>query len=277
MLALIDGDVLAHLACMNRWETKYHIDKKKSISYVPLDEDGNIVPIEYSKKEEREYLEVAWGNFKSDLKRLLEAVFCDKYLMAVKGEGNFRKDIYPDYKQHRKTSPPRQNTIVPILRQLAVHEKFAHAADGMEADDLIRIWAEELRSKGEDYIVCSIDKDLKCIPGKHYYMRKAKEKMFEVSEEEALKFQYEQILSGDSADGIPGCIGVGPVTARKALAELKTEEEYQRKVVNFYKMYYDDWEDQLIFNGKLVYILKHKDDEFSIDNWSVIQEIRNGT
>ena len=36
---------------------------------------------------------------------------------------------------------------------------------------------------------------------------------------------YSQVLTGDTADGYPGCKGIGPVAASKALADCKTEED----------------------------------------------------
>ena len=36
---------------------------------------------------------------------------------------------------------------------------------------------------------------------------------------------YSQVLTGDAADGYPGCKGIGPVAASKALADCETEED----------------------------------------------------
>ena len=278
MLALIDGDVLCHLACMDRWETKAvrPNDDGIKVGHVRLDEDGKKIPIEYTREEDTEFLKASYEVVKKDLDRILEATFSSDYKMAVKGEGNFRIDMFPEYKVHRsKNRQQRHNMAVPLLRQLLVHEGLAVAADGMEADDYLRIWATECIEREEEFIVCSIDKDLKCIPGLHYYMRKTERKIFEVSEEESVRFHYEQLLMGDPSDNIPGILGIGPVSAKKSLALLKSEEQFQEQVVAEYLgAYGDDWEEQLLFNGRLIYLKKTLDDEFSIEHWPIVQELK---
>jgi 5'-3' exonuclease len=273
MIAIIDGDVLAYQACRPRWEKK--ADIKNGISKILLDGDGKRVPLEFTKEEDRSYLEESWANFKDDLQKLLETVYCTDFLMAVKGDNNFRNTLYPDYKMNRHKDVNKQNLFVPTIRKLAVMEDLAIESTGCEADDLMCIWAHEAREVGEDYIICSIDKDLKCIPGRHYWMRRGHEKLFEMSEPEAIRFQYEQFLKGDPTDNILGVPRVGEVKAAKILAPYDTEEEFQECVVEQYMLAYgDEWEEQLIINGRLIYLQKHKYDFFSINNWPVVKSLK---
>jgi hypothetical protein len=269
MQLIIDGDVLAYQACEARWKEKVNND----VSVKRLDENGKPIQLEFTVEEDRKYLEKSWENFKSRLQGLCEAFFCENFLMAVGGKDNFRNMIMPSYKQNRHRDPTKANKFVPVIRQLAVIEDLAVAADGREADDLLRIWAEEARAIEEEYIICSIDKDLKCIPGNHWNM-KYNERFF-VSEAEALKHYYCQLLKGDPTDNILGVPKIGEVKAARILASLNKEEEYQEAVVGAYIGAYDDqWYEQLVINGRMIYLQKHYNDYFDPRDWPVVKELR---
>jgi hypothetical protein len=271
MLAIIDGDVLAYQACRPRWEKKARIED--GVSYIQLDWDGKRIPLEWTKEEDKLYLQESWENFKKDLEELLEIVYADDFVSAVKGENNFRNLIMPSYKMNRHSDPNKQNQFVPIIRKLAVAEDLAIEAIDREADDLIRTWAEEARLHSKDYIVCSIDKDLRCIPGKHYIMNK---KIFmDVSEEQALFNYYFQLLKGDQTDNIRGVPGVGDVKATRILNGCADEEEYQEAVVEQYMLAYgEDWHTQLLVNGRLLHIQKTHNDYFRVNEWPVVKALR---
>ena len=270
-LAIIDGDVLCYQACKPRWEKKARVED--GISQISLDEDGKQIPLEWTKEEDRRYLEESWENFKVELQLLLDEVYCTEYLMAVKGDNNFRNLLYPEYKLNRHADPNKQNFFVPTLRKLAVYEDFAIESTGREADDLIRIWAEQARESGDDYVICSIDKDLKCIPGKHFLMHK--KELITISEHEAMRHYYQQILKGDPTDNIPGVPRVGEVKAEKILASCTTEEEFQEKVIEQYLIAYGEleWKDYLLSNAKMIHLQKHELDYFSFASWPIIKEL----
>lgn len=80
-----------------------------------------------------------------------------------------------------------------------------YSEEGDEADDALGI-AQCQAGCGEDTIICSIDKDLDGIPGWHYNFSKNRKAdgTYIVSEVNANRFFYKQILSGDSTDNIPG-------------------------------------------------------------------------
>jgi 5'-3' exonuclease len=268
MLAIIDGDVLCYQACRARWQTKAKI--KEGVNYVQLDQDGKRVPLQFTKEEDKKYLEDCWENLKEDLQTLLDTVYCSDYVMAVKGEDNFRELLHPGYKMNRRKDLSKRNIFVPVLRKLLVHENYAVEALNREADDLLRIWAEEARSKDIDYIICSIDKDLKCIPGKHWFIHK--NEMVEISEAEAMHHYYWQLLVGDSGDKIPGVLGCGKKTADILLALCKTEEEYQEVVVEQYIFIYgDEWKEQLLVNGRMIHLQRHVHDYFNPREWAIIR------
>jgi hypothetical protein len=269
-LAIIDGDVLAYNACKPRWHKKARIENDTTV--VSLDDNGKKVPLEFSKEEDRYYLEESWENFKMLLNNMVDNLYCADYIMAVAGNNNFRKTLYSEYKMNRHADPTKQNPFVPSLRTLAVMEELAIRAEEREADDLIRIWAEEARNADIDYIICSIDKDLLCIPGTHWRIHK--NELVEVSELEAMRNYYKQLIIGDPSDNIPGVPGVGPKTADKLLNCVTEEYEFQCVVVNEYLAAYDTkWKDYLLANGKLIHLQKHPTDYFSLNNWEIVKEL----
>jgi 5'-3' exonuclease len=274
LLAIIDGDVLAYQACRTRWNQKARqID---DTILVELDAEGKKVPAVFTEEEDALYLRQSWDNFVSDVQDLLDKLYCTEYLMAVKGENNYRDQLYPLYKANRHTDPKYHNKFVPFIRQLAVFEGLAVPSHGREADDLVRIWAEEARSAGKEFIVCSIDKDLRCIPGEHFitHYDPAKQLQVTVTPEEARRFYYQQLIQGDPVDNIPGIPGVGKVKAAKMVADCDDETELQEIVVSQYIMAYgDEWYDYFVSNAKMIHIQTRLDDYFDCRNWPIIKEL----
>jgi hypothetical protein len=257
--AIIDGDVVAYMCCRNR------IPKV----------DGKVLILEtlpeYTPEEDAAYFESSWIRFKEIVKELCELCFTDNYQMAVKGEGNFRDIIYPEYKANRSANVQKKNPFVPLLRQRAVDEGLAVPADGMEADDYLRIWQQEHVAQGKDYVICSIDKDLRCMPGRHYLMHQ--NTFLNVTEEYAMRFYYEQLLKGDPTDNIKGIPRVGDKKAKDLLVGCITELDFQTTVIHAYQAAFEeaDWKRELLLTGRLIYLLKTFDDEFTLDGWPELE------
>jgi hypothetical protein len=273
---IIDGDVIIHISCLPRWRMKAKIER--GINYIDLNPDGSRVQYEFTDEEDLAYLDFCWDTFLVSLERLKDDLMldCEEYVMAVKGDNNFRDELYPMYKK----TPSRMkaagtNPFIAATRQRAIDEGYAIAAHGMEADDLVRIWAGEVNAAGHQAIVCSIDKDLHCIAGPYFYMRKHEGPKIKIIESvHALKQIYLQILQGDSVDNIPGLPGIGPKTAEKLLLNCTNEHDMQEIVVSHYIGTYDlDWRSWLLCNGKLLYIMKYYEDHFRINHWPIVKEL----
>jgi DNA polymerase-1 len=269
-LAIIDGDVLIYKSFRPRWKDNY--DEHGNYS-VELDEDGHPKQKEYTKEEDSAYLKETYDNLKRAITEMQEKYFCHDYLLAIQGPGNFRKEIFPEYKLSRQKSRPSEvSRYVPVLQNLLAYEGVAIRSHLCEADDLIRIWAEEARAVNQDFLIVSIDKDLQCIPGKHFLMHKGI--VVDVSEEEARKNYYTQLIQGDQTDNIPGVPGIGPKKAEKLLEGCVTEEDYQEAVVAAYVNFFDDkWREYLLSNGKLIHIRRHVEDYFDLSDWPIAQVI----
>ena len=98
----------------------------------------------------------------------------------------------------------------------------------------------------------------------------SKKQLISVTEEEAMRNYYEQLLKGDPTDYIPGIPGIGDVKAKKMLAGCTTEEEFQMSVIGYYMNKYDqEWKEYLLANGKLLHIQKDPEDYFCLSKWKV--------
>ena len=153
-------------------------------------------------------------------------IACDSLLFAVKGKGNFRSDLYKQYKGNRKDLEPDLKEALNYGHQYMIEYHGAIPADGMEADDLVAIWSYEQKDMGFDGTIVGIDKDLKQIPGAHYNFVTNKHD-FVTPEQGQLNLML-QCLTGDSADNIPGIKGIGPKKAEKILHGVHPDRQWNR-------------------------------------------------
>ena len=149
-----------------------------------------------------------------------------KLAIAVKGAGNFRHDIYDKYKGQRKELEPKIKEALGYAHNYMVEKHGAIRCDGMEADDMVAMWAWECIKANKAYVVVHIDKDLNMIPGAHYNFVKRTHYM--VDFEEAHTNFLKQILTGDSADNIPGVMGIGPKKSEKLLEGVSFDRRWQK-------------------------------------------------
>lgn len=173
------------------------------------------------KKNKREIIKA----IDKQMNMIIGSHFYDSVHVAVKGFGNFRKDLYPQYKANRK----RDEELKPYLALGWEHMKDkwnAEEAHGMEADDLVSIWAYNARDHEEQYVVCGIDKDLKQIPGDHFNYHK---ETWEFVDDDMANYNLMlQCLTGDTGDNIPGIRGIGPKKAERILQGVPMARRWNR-------------------------------------------------
>ena len=213
--------------------------------------DGDIVVYRSAASAKDEEQWVAQARADQMLRDILEATGADSYKVFLTGSGNFRRELTPTYKANRPDERPEHWQAV---REFLVTQHKAMICEGWEADDQLGIEQDKV---GGTTVICSIDKDLLQVPGKHYNF--VKKEFKEVSPDEGLKKLYLQALIGDRSDNIVGVQGIGPVKAEKALEGLETELEWYEKV----KAMYDDVE-RLHLNMQLLYIWQKP-----MDKWEV--------
>ena len=201
------------------------------------------------------------SNVKNALKKIQGECFMGEMLIAVKGRGNYRYDVFPEYKGNRKDIDEDIKERINYAHKY-IREKFnAVTADGMEADDLVTIWSWECIKNDQPYILAHIDKDLDQVPGLHYNYNR--ESHYSVSEEEGYRFLCKQWVMGDSTDGIPGLRGWGPKKAENFVKGIRVED-LERRIRSLYKMegYDDKYCDQMYH---MVYMLQEWDELYKHD------------
>ena len=169
--------------------------------------------------------EVALLRTEQLMKQIIHSTQADKYNCFLSLPKNFRYIIYPEYKANRK------DTVDPVHRkackQYLLNHWNAEVFSGYEADDAMA-WSQR-----NDTIICSIDKDLKQVPGKHYNF--VKEKWDDVSTVQGLSTFYQQVLIGDKTDNLFGLTGIGPKKAAKYLEGCYEEQEMFDTVYDMYQ------------------------------------------
>ena len=166
------------------------------------------------------------NGIKHSINGLRKDCMSDNMLLAIKGDGNFRTDMYNKYKATRKPLDADLKEALNYAHSIMVEEHGSIKADGMEADDLVAIWAYEAREAGREYTIAGIDKDLLQIPGTHFNYQK---RIFQYMEEDAADYKFHiQCLTGDNADNIPGIKGIGPKKADKILTDISMPRRWNR-------------------------------------------------
>lgn len=158
--------------------------------------------------------------FRESINRIKTRVEADKVILAFSDTENWRKAVLPTYKANRVKT--RQPLIRRALVEWAKTQYKCVTYPTLEGDDVLGILAtKKQRKKDKDtFIICTIDKDLRTIPGCHYSIHH--DELFEVTEAEANWWHLTQALIGDTTDNYAGCPGVGPVAAEKILIKADT-------------------------------------------------------
>lgn len=179
----------------------------------------------------KETLEESISIIDEKIESILAQTKAQQYALFISIAPYFRHDISPDYKSKRVSS---QLLWLKTLKSYLIENYNAKYIKGIEADDICSIILNDSSSflLDRDYItMCSPDKDLvKANYGRHLdykYIIKdnilIKGTWVETSEDEAIRFFWTQMLTGDTVDGILGLRGVGKVGANKLIADIPTE------------------------------------------------------
>jgi len=226
MIAIIDGDVLLYMSIWNM-ETKEEAKEK----------------------------------FKELFTITIESVFATDYVMALGGPDNFRVDLFSDYKGNRtKSKSNRPDWFLDLKSEVAKEYEGCILTDNCEADDMIRVWANECTAANMKRVIVSVDKDLDCITGIHYNPRKGV--FHDIDEDYAEWFYWKQILMGDTTDNIPGLPKVGP---KKAENILSASDNYCKEVCKAYNSVYgEEGYNYLLSNGRMIHIWRWVEDHFKI-------------
>jgi len=183
----------------------------------------------------------------------------DDIVFVVKGTGNFRHDIYADYKSKRKSEEdPEKKAIMLAVYERLVTKYKAIQADGEEADDVVAYMA--LENGGT---IISPDKDLRTVAAPIYNPQK--DEHYPIDVDGAHYMLHIQMLMGDSTDGIPGIKGVGIKKAEQILLLVPAKKRLAT-VINAYKYLSNetDWMSYCQLMTDLIYIRQKPNERYNI-------------
>lgn len=171
---------------------------------------------------------------KGKIKNIVKASGCKKYRLYIDGDGNFREGVatIKPYKGNRDQPKPYHFLK---LKEYVIKELGARVIEGIEADDAISIAQYVGFKKNLRYVGCTIDKDALNTPGWLYNWDKMDKPVF-ITEIQAARNFFKQILTGDPTDNIQGCRGVGK--SSKLLAVVDELEDIDEMFDLVYDKYY---------------------------------------
>jgi 5'-3' exonuclease len=172
------------------------------------------------------------------INRIEETHEIDRVITFSNSIGNFRKEISNTYKANRV-----KRDIPEILSDLHNYVTFAYdgkQGKGVETDDLVaRYWKALTEVEGRDnVIIVSIDKDYKQLPCLIYNYHSKHQCYYKISEEEARRNFYTQMIVGDNADNVNFCKGYGESYCKKAFKDCSSDYSHIRVVFELYKKLY---------------------------------------
>ncbi|CAB4240888.1 Exo 5'-3' exonuclease (including N-terminal domain of PolI) [uncultured Caudovirales phage] len=234
--------------------------------------DFDLVAFRSAASAENEEVGIAIYRMDELLDNILQKVQANSYRAFLTGSKNFRKEIYPEYKANRTSPKPKW---LQECREYAIANLGVEVAtENLEADDMLGIF------QTSDTIICSLDKDLLQIKGKHFQWsiqggpedkRWVKPDNFITQTElEGSRLFYEQCLKGDTSDNVKGVKGLGEAKAKKLLAGCETELEMLNICLDSYAT-----EDEFLMNAQCLYILRKENDSFLKRYERVLNEIQD--
>jgi 5'-3' exonuclease len=216
MIVLVDADSLVWSSCYRKRET-------------PEDEIWN--DIEEAKLKFDEV-------FMSIINKIEEVYELDKVLTFAGARGNFRKQISKTYKANRKESDRP-----PILKELQnyVFESYnAIRGEGVETDDIVATYWKQLTNEfgRDEVLIVSIDKDYKQLPCLIYDYHYKKQCFYDISEADAKRNFYFQMITGDAGDNVNYCKGYGEAYCKKAFKDCLSDYSYLKVTFTLFKKIY---------------------------------------
>lgn len=188
--------------------------------------DGDVVAyaVSFKSQKEGDDLEATLRATDAFLQSIINSCG-DEGIIYLTGDHNFRKKLGDEefpYKGNRQDNP--KPAFLMEVRQHMVDKFEAQVQDTQEADDALSIAA-----CCEGHGIATIDKDLDGCPGWHYNWRH--DSIYYVSEVEANRFFYTQLLTGDATDNIPG---LHKRLKQKASAKIKAPLQEMTDVAEMY-------------------------------------------
>lgn len=201
---IIDGDILFY----------------KASCIAQGDVDFGDVQVSWADEDE------AFRSFDTQVAQIVGRRRFEKILIAKSDDsGNFRKELFPEYKANRKSL--KKPELLPVIKEYANDKYEVLERKRIEADDIVGIIGSDPDSK---VLMQSLDKDLMQVPGFHL----VDGKVVKVEEDEGELWFLTQVLTGDTVDNYKGCPGIGKVKAA-AILDCDPEDRWPRIVEAYEK------------------------------------------
>lgn len=267
MNLFVDGDGVGY-------RCGFAVEKTK---YLVMDHEGRFRTFENAKEARTHQETVA---IKSDVwsrreleplenaLHLVDVVFnglIDKYrpdrtfVYLSPSVGNFRESIATVAKYKGNRDLAVRPTYYKELFKHMVDRWGAEYAVGQEADDSLGI----ALTTDPTGVCVSFDKDLLQVPGRHYNWVEKVECTVALPESK-LRF-WQQALSGDPTDNIPGAAGIGSKKAEAYLKEVRGDKAAWETVLKVYNEIYgnDEGYKRALETARLVYVRRKTDETWS--------------
>ena len=151
----------------------------------------------------------------------------------IKGNSNFRKELYPEYKANR----PSPNPLIKELYKYAIEMHQAIPADNCEAEDMVYRVSKEINHEG---LILFVDHDLLEIPSR--FMNYKTGIFSKVSEKEATYNLYKKLCLSEPGDNVKTSPGIGEKYFQKNFHIDMTIEEYEEAL---FKAYLKAWKNNV--------------------------------
>mgnify|MGYP003403362816 CR=1 FL=1 len=238
--AIIDGDSILFVAG--------HPNKVLDDDGEPIKENGKFVYMEKTEEELKEAVDSTICN------RIIASSDADRYILYIKGKGNYRYSIYPEYKANRpKTELPTWwNTI----RNYMIEKYKAVPVDNMEVDDACRITQKKIPNS----FICAIDQDLLGLEGEAFNWSKGV--WIETTPLESIYKFWGDMVCGQSGDNIKGIPGKGEKYFKGLLDKADGSIPFHSLILWEYVKHFGENKgiEEFYKNYKCLYILEESED-----------------
>lgn len=259
----VDGDILLYEIAFATQKNIYHIYVDGIKVWVGSDkrEINSIfkgIDFAYEKYVYVQPLLSAINTYELKLKAYAKKFDTNRIDVVLTGTTNFRNEVAVTrpYKGTRHQDKPYN---YPDLK-LHMIEDGAIVTENEEADDYLSY----MTYNNYNTVAVTSDKDALNTPS--YIYNPKKEELIYVSEDDATKSFFTQVLTGDGVDNIPGLPGYGKVTASEVLEGLSTYKELRKAVAMAYACHpdVDDPEAYMTEQGRLLHMRREPNEMWSI-------------
>lgn len=233
--------------------------------------DGDIIVYSVAFAAKDDPVEYALKSTRSAVEQIMFDINAESVEIFLTGKGNYREGLDPayPYKGNRKSERPEHYAAI---KEYMVATLGAIVFEGEEADDALGY-----HSVQDGWGIATLDKDLDGVPGWHYNWKR--KEVYMVSPEDADRFFYKQLLTGDSTDNIPGLFKrTGVKAMKKTFEPLETMDDPKEMYEHVRQVYIDAVYDQrmssdvddverwLLTQARSLWIRRERDQMWEVPN-----------